>query len=240
MIRITAPHHIFFLTDQALKRYCAAMPAHALARHRLHVLQSCSDLDPLPNARVDPDRRYLVMTGRDSYQKNLTAALRLFAGLPETYHLVLCGPGTESPTFQRGLAAFLTVEQQARVLLRGPLSDIRPELAQAVCYLLTSRYEGLPLGALEAWEAGLPLALARIDGTSDILEQHPLATGLDLSNEGGALSRDAHAVDALVTRFLQDPHYWHQRITAEWAARHSFEPWAAQLRAHVQDMLHDA
>ena len=238
MIRWAAPHHIFFLTEAARQHYCSVMPAKALRRHRLHVLSSCSDLSPLPPRDCPGNEpRILVMTGRVCHQKNMTAALRLFAYLPENYRLVLCGAGTDQPAFQQELDRFLDKGQQARVDLRGPLVDVRPVLAQAVGYLLSSRYEGLPIGALEAWEAGLPLALSRIDGTEDILRQHPLALPLDLAKPELDLSVQARELDHLISRYLSDQAASRLHIQQEWAARHSFTEWSGLLSATVSELL---
>ena len=164
-------------------------------------------------------------------------ALRLFAHLPDSYRLVLCGAGTDHPAFRAGLARILDAGQQARVELRGPLSDVRPELARASGYLLTTRYEGLPIGALEAWEAGLPLVLSRIDGNSAILSHHPLALPLELSDMTDHASRYAQEVDALISRFLADRDQWQGCIRAAWAAHHDFEGWSGHLCRVVSMML---
>jgi glycosyltransferase involved in cell wall biosynthesis len=240
MIRLGVPHHIFFLTETAQRHYCAVMPQRAQRRHRLHVLTSCSDLDPLPPGDMPCDApRVLVMTGRYCQQKNLTAALHLFAHLPDEYRLVLCGAGTDQPAFRVKMAGILDARQQARVDLRGPLADVRPVLAQAAGYLLTSRYEGLPIGALEAWEAGLPLALTRIDGTVEILSRHPLALVLDLTDPLRNMLRDAKALDAMISRYLADRDGWQLRIRQTWEAHHAFEGWSGRLRATVAQILVD-
>lgn len=238
MIRLVVPHHIFFLTEAAQSHYCKVMPPKALRRHHLHVLSSCSDLDPLPPQNRSSDGlRILVMTGRVCHQKNLTAALRLFAHLPDHYRLVLCGAGTDRPGFRAQVDRILEPDQQTRVDLRGPLADVRPVLGQAVGYLLTSRYEGLPIGALEAWEAGLPLALSRIDGTDDILRQHPLALPLDLSESGQDMAAQARALDQLISRYLSDQAFWRGQIQQEWRASHSHAQWSGRLSAAVSGIV---
>ena len=234
VIAVAVPHHIWFLSETARRKYCAAMPPRALARHHLHVLESCSDLEPLPpSPRVPGDPRVLVMTGRASRQKNLRAAIRIFARLPENYRLILSGAGTDTPAFRTRLAADLTPAQLSRVEPLGPVADVAPLLARASGYLLTSRYEGMPIGALEAWQAGLPLALPGIDGTSDILARHPLALRLSLQDP----ARDAAGLYDLLTRYLSDPTVWRARITGVWAQHHAFDGWAARLRAGLRDML---
>lgn len=230
MIRTVVPHHLFFLSEISRMRYVEAISAKVLRRHHLHVLTNCSDLDPLaPQTHAPETPRFIVMTGRDGYQKNLIAAVEIFAYLPPCYRLVLCGSGTDHPAFQDKVAACLTADQMKHVLLRGPVADIRPELARASAYLLTSRYEGVPIGALEAWEAGLPVALPKIDGTADILSQHPMSAALSLTDPAS----DALHLDMMVSRYLSGQAAWQNRIQREWAARYSFADWAERMRAKV-------
>ncbi|MFU8863914.1 MAG: glycosyltransferase [Rhodobacterales bacterium] len=233
MIRIVTTHHIFFLSEIARLRYVGAISAKALRRHHLHVLTNCSDLDPLaPLTHAPETPRFIVMTGRDSYQKNLIAAVEIFAHLPPCYRLVLCGAGTDHPDFQAKVTARLRADQLNRVVLRGPVADIRPELARASAYLLTSHYEGVPIGALEAWEAGLPVALPKIDGTADILSHHPLSAALSLTDPAS----DALHLDMMVSRYLSEQAVWQIRIQREWAARYSFTDWAERMRAKVSSI----
>ena len=234
MIRIVAPHHLFFLSEIARVRYVEAISAKALRRHHLHVLTNCSDLEPLAPLTHAPEApRFIVMTGRDSYQKNLIAAVQIFAHLPSCYRLVLCGSGSDHPAFQAKVTACLTADQMNRVGFRGPVADVRPELARASAYLLTSRYEGMPIGALEAWEAGLPVALPEIDGTADILSQHPLSAALSLTDPAS----DARQLDMMVSRYLTEQAAWQIRIKREWAAGYRFTDWAERMRAKVSAII---
>lgn len=218
---------LVFLTRDQADRMTAAM-GHGMARHRVHVLPNSSNLGPLPPA-PQTQGRHLVMTGRCGWQKNYPLALRLFAHLPEDFTLTLCGAGTETETFQAEAAAILPAHAVSRVRFAGPLRDVRPVLAAADGYLLCSRYEGLPIGALEAFEAGLPLILSRFDGAEDLAATHPLALTLGFED----LAADAAQMAALIGRYTAQREALSEQIRTAWAAHWSREVFATR----VQDLF---
>lgn len=234
LLRRAPAHHLVFLTRGARARYRAAVGSAALRGHQTHVLSNCSHLGEVPRS-AGPDRaaRHLLMAGRAGFQKNHAAAAALMAHLPESYHLTLCGDGTDSDAmralFARSLGA---AAAQARIHHIGPVADIRPLLAEADAFLLTSRYEGMPIAALEAFEAGLPLALTDIPGTGDILAAHPMAAPLPPADMAKAAAR----TEALVEAFRADPAAAILRIRAAWAARFSYDAWKGNLQSLVARM----
>lgn len=231
-LRHGPPQDLIFLSEAARDRFRAAIGTSACARHRLSVLMNCSDLGPLPPApprqggeQGQQQLRQLVMTGRAGYQKNIEAAARLFNHLPDTYQLILCGSGTDSPRLRARLARCLDASAFARVRFEGPVGDVRGLLASADGYLMSSRYEGMPIGALEAFEAGLPLALSDIPGTQEIRDAHPLTLALQFHD----LPTEARALDAMITRYLAQRAATTAQIQACWEARFSYPVWEAGL-----------
>lgn len=202
----------------------------ALARHRCHVLGNCSDLGPPPAPAHRPaSGRHLVMTGRAGWQKNYTAALRLMRHLPDDITLSLCGNGTDSA----GFAAL--VQRHAgpaapRVQALGPLADVRPLLAGADGYMLLSRYEGQPIGALEACEYGLPLILAPFTGAAELMADHPMAVTLS-----GPPQARARTVADMLGRFQGNRPVLEPKIKAHWATRYAPHPFETAARALVFD-----
>lgn len=215
---------LVFLTESQARRMAAGMGRRRMARHRVHVLPNSSNLGPLPPA-PQTQGRHLVMTGRCGWQKNYPLALRLFAHLPGDFTLTLCGAGTETGAFQAQAAKILPPEALARVRFAGPLRDIRPVLAAADGYLLCSRYEGLPIGALEAFEAGLPLILGRFDGAEELAATHPLALTLDFDD----LAADAARMADLVARYKASRTDLAPQIRAAWAQNWSREAFAERV-----------
>lgn len=234
-LRRLPPHDLVFLSEGARARFAAALGPGRMAGHRAHVLENCSDLGPLPRSAA-PGRpeRVMAMTGRAGWQKDLGTAARVMAALGPDWRLILCGAGTQSwAVRQRFARAMGRAAAEARVDFRGPVADVRPVLAAADCYLLSSRYEGMPIGALEAFEAGLPLVLADIPGTEEIRAAHPRAVTLPRARPEAA----APAIEAAVTRYLSDPAGEGAAIRAAWGARFAPARWQAGMRALVTKML---
>jgi glycosyltransferase involved in cell wall biosynthesis len=230
LLRLCPPLNLVFLTPSQADRMGQEMGV-AMTRHRVHVLPNSSDLGPLPEMPPAP-APHLVMTGRCGWQKNYPLALRVFAHLPEDYTLTLCGAGTATDRFQLEAAEILRPDQLARLRCVGPLSDVGPVLAAADGYLLTSRYEGLPIGALEAFEAGLPLILSRFEGAEDLAATHPMALVLGFDD----LAADASQIATLITAYLARRTTLAADIRTAWAARWSYEVFESNARALVADL----
>ncbi len=60
--------------------------------------------------------------------------------------------------------------ERGQVIFHGNVDDARPILSSANCYLSTSRWEGLPLGLLEAFAYSLPVVATKVTGNSDLVE----------------------------------------------------------------------
>lgn len=52
----------------------------------------------------------------------------------------------------------------------GTLDDVRPSLYAADAFVMTSRWEGLPISAIEAMSTGLPVILYNVLGLRDLLQ----------------------------------------------------------------------
>ncbi len=167
------------------------------------------------------------MFGRAGHQKNIEAAAPILAALPPDTRLTLCGINTDTPAMR---AAFDGCVDQ--VDFAGEVGDVRPYLARADMLLMTSRYEGMPIAALEAFEAGLPLALPVIAGTAEIREYHPLLARID---PGDPQQAAAHTM-AVFETYQTDPGTYQSRIHRVWAQYFSYDVWAGNLRDLVQSL----
>lgn len=232
LLRFGAAHRVVLLSEAARSRYVARMGQRALRRHALHVIENCSDLDPLPPVASSADTVRLLMTGRAGYQKNYGFAAQVMAHLPERFSLTICGTGTDTVAFRVPFDAALGAETCARrVRFLGPVMDVSEQLARSDVFLLTSRYEGMPIGALEAMQAGLPVALTRIDGTEEILARHPAAEGFALNDPASA----AASIQELAALICARPDLA-QDIHAAWAKWFSFAAWSIRASDLLDDM----
>jgi glycosyltransferase involved in cell wall biosynthesis len=104
----------------------------------------------------------------------LEAAALIVKALPST-QFVLVGDGplrleVETWRAQRGL--------QERVHLVGLQEDVKPFLAAADLFLVTSDFEGLPLAVIEGMASGLPVVSTRAGGVPDLVGEGQEAGGI--------------------------------------------------------------
>jgi glycosyltransferase involved in cell wall biosynthesis len=117
----------------------------------------------LPNAvaaatepRAALNAPVLLAAGRLTHQKGFDRLLRAFVPVaaqhPE-WTLRICGSGPKRRQLQR-LVEELGIAGQ--VVLRGRVANMARERANASAFVLSSRFEGLPMVLLEAMAAGVP------------------------------------------------------------------------------------
>ena len=109
-----------------------------------------------PAAPDGPDGPLIVCAGRLVRQKNFTLAIEAFAQLDPALdaRLLILGEGEERIRLEV-LVDRLGLNEKVR--FAGHVRDIRPSLARASLFLLSSRYEGYPAVLIEALAAGVPV-----------------------------------------------------------------------------------
>ncbi len=100
--------------------------------------------------------------------KNLPRLVRVFAGLPEAWHLVILGEG-------EGRAAILAeadrLEINHRVHLPGPIADPARVIGLFDVFALSSDSEQFPLAVVEAMAAGLPVVSPAVGDIADMVSE---------------------------------------------------------------------
>lgn len=165
---------------------------------------------------IPADARVLVTVGRLVAEKNHALLLRAVAPLlREDRRLVLVGDGA----LRGELRALVDRLEGGRfVHLTGARQDVPALLASADAYVLSSDSEGLPVGLLEAWAAGLPVVATAVGGIPAALENEE--TGILVA------PRDEPALRAALARVLE-PDAALVRM-AERGCRHAKETYSAE------------
>jgi hypothetical protein len=159
----------------------------------------------------------VVAVGRLVEQKNHELAIRAITQVPGAT-LAIVGDGTLRPQLER-----LAAELGAPVIFTGVRPDARALMGAADVVVMPSRWEGLPLSALEALASGTPLVATNVRGLRElvtdgenallvpeepealaaalrrVLDDQELATRL---SEAGRRVEGAGSDDALVAGFL--------------------------------------
>ena len=125
-------------------------------------------------------------------QKNHALAIRAIARVPEAA-LVVLGEGPDRAELEELVRAEGVTD---RVVLPGVRQDARALLGAADAVLFTSRWEGLPLAALEALASGSPVIAVAARGLNELLT--------DGKDTGLVDSEDPERVAGGLRRVLED------------------------------------
>ena len=113
----------------------------------IHSISECSNFS----------RKELLSIGRLSYQKGLDRLIKAFKIVHETYpewKLFIYGDGEERDWL---LGLIQEYNLGSSVVIHCPVKNIGEIYCNSSCFVLTSRYEGLPMVLLEAMSYGLPI-----------------------------------------------------------------------------------
>jgi glycosyltransferase involved in cell wall biosynthesis len=141
-------------------------------------------LEPLPRPFGGPT---VGSVGRLDRQKGYDVLLRALAELPDAA-LVLVGDGPERAALERQAAG--------RVRFAGWQDEPRGHLTTFDVFALSSRFEGFPLGIVEAMLAELPVVATRVGSVPEAVRDGE--TGLLVPAD------DPHALAAALRRVLDD------------------------------------
>jgi glycosyltransferase involved in cell wall biosynthesis len=123
----------------------------------VRIVEIPNALPPLPGGPSPREGKAILAAGRLSPQKGfdmLLAAYRQVAADHPDWTLHIFGAGPKDDRLRR-LAAEYGLDGPVR--LRGRTADLAGEMERASVYVLSSRFEGMPMVLLEAMSKGLPV-----------------------------------------------------------------------------------
>ena len=123
-----------------------------------------------PRPQSNEKFRWLAV-GRLDPVKDHATLLRAFALLPQAARLTIAGSGQLEEALHR-LAIDLNIAD--RVFFLGFQSDVRQWMQQSDAFVLSSRWEGLPLALMEASAYELPSVFTETAGSRELLPDSPL------------------------------------------------------------------
>lgn len=125
------------------------------------------DLSWTNNKGMAKERWIFLSVGSLLPQKNPVGLIRSFAAMRhKDCELWLAGDGILRPEVEREIAIFGLGD---RVRLLGVRQDVSQLLAQADCFVMASRWEGLPMAILEAGAVALPVVAPPVGALPELL-----------------------------------------------------------------------
>jgi glycosyltransferase involved in cell wall biosynthesis len=144
---------------------------------------------PPPGGRL-AEGRLVIAVGRLVDQKNHALAIRAITQVPDAT-LAIVGDGPLRPQLEQ-----LAGELGAPVIFTGVRKDARALMGAADVVVMPSRWEGLPLTALEALASGTPLVATSVRGLRELVTDGENAL---------LVPEDPDALAAALRRVLDDP-----------------------------------
>lgn len=162
--------HNVFISKENLKRAAKLQ----LTNYENSYVPNCA-AEPLESESTldwenKPDRFRIISIAVFRPQKDHQLLFRAFNLLPPKFELILVGRNTDSGEIIDLAKSELHNDKFSRVSFMGERSDIYELLTNADLFVLTSKYEGMPIAALEALAVGLPIIMTNVSGADEICE----------------------------------------------------------------------
>lgn len=123
-----------------------------------------------PERQSSNDNRIVLCVARFTYQKGLDILLNCWSHVVKKHKdwkLCIIGDGEEK---QNLITLINTLQINDSVEIKPPTQNIELEYINSSIYIMTSRYEGMPMVLIEAMACGLPVvSFACQSGPSDII-----------------------------------------------------------------------
>jgi glycogen(starch) synthase len=197
MVRLLArADWVVSVSSAALEQARAAVPAIEARSSVIRNAVTAPALAPSPLPFTPPT---FLCLGRLTPQKGFDLALRAVAQLATRFpevRLVIAGDGDERAPLET-LAETLGIADRCDWRGWVPPSDVSRVIDEATIVVLASRYEGLPLVALEAAWMGRPVVATRVGGMAEVVCDEE--TGLLVQPE------NVDELASAMTRLLERP-----------------------------------
>ncbi len=212
------PDHVTAVSQSvANAHYSAGL----VSRSKLSVLPNGADIEAW---RTDPsiraaarqelnlvDKFLWLAAGRLDAVKDYPTLLRAMAATPEPARLLIAGDG---PLRSELLALSARLGLERRVRFLGFVPGLTRWLQAADAFVLSSRWEGLPMGLIEAAACALPAIATDVPGSREVIV-HGLTGWLAAPGDAAALAQ------AMTTLMQRSPDQ--RRIMGEQARRQAIE-----------------
>ena len=118
--------------------------------------------------REDNGLAKIIMVARDNYPKDYKTFFKALASV-SSKAITVVGRGTDKPGF-KNMARSLAGDSFQKIQFLGERSDIECLLEESTIFVLSSRFEGLPISIIEAMNKGLPIVATTVGGIPEIVE----------------------------------------------------------------------
>jgi len=145
-----------------------------VSQKKLKLIENSVNIPSLtvPESIFDLAKLKIITISRFDYAKNTSLLISIAeeiknSGRLDRFEIIILGSGPEETQLIKEVDQKKLNEY---ILFKGFISDPYKYLIESFCYLSTSRWEGMPLGVLEAMSVGLPVIATDVVGNKDSVQ----------------------------------------------------------------------
>lgn len=186
--------HIFWVSQSSFDGYAF----HKWFKNKSTVLYNIIDIDSLYQKMETDNNRYnydVIYIGRLTAPKNPQRLMRVFGKIKEIYPTVKMAVVGTGDLEQETKALCSELNLQNNVEFLGFQNNPLKMLHDAKVMIMTSRFEGTPMCALEAMALGVPIVSTPVDGLKVLVK----------NGENGYLSDDDDELANKILELINDP-----------------------------------
>lgn len=192
-------------TEDALKKWLKD----SKLNHKIITINNGVDLTKFKNIstknhsefKFDDNQKLIVMVSRMEDPKDPLTLVKAISLCPPNYHCLLVGPGELIPNI-KSLANQLSIQDRIHCL--GNRNDIPSILKIADVGVLSTRWEGFGLVAIEYMASGLPCIVSDVEGLRDVVGDSDLLFPVG----------DAENLAIKMQKLIENPEYTMTKIDA--------------------------
>ncbi|CAH7388112.1 conserved hypothetical protein [Vibrio chagasii] len=174
-------------------------------------------------------QRKILAVGSLTEQKNYELMINVFSSLKrlvnDDLHLYIAGEGSKVYT-DKIINLIQKLDLNNNVTLLGNRNDVPEIMRECDLFLMTSKWEGLPIALIEAQVLGLPSLVTNVGGCSEVIELTGGGTIVDLG--------DSESITLELSRYFNDSIYY-QKVKDNLADYGSTLDISCSLKKHVSE-----
>lgn len=202
-----------FFVDKILQYFCYKIVAvsfavkenlvlHGIKQEKIDVLYNCINIEKYFQRKVEHEFFTYLFIGRLIDQKGVDVLIHAFSKNRENTRLVIVGAGGMKDEL---ISQVRNLNLDSQICFVGTIYDIPQQFAEADCFVLPSRYEGLGIVIIEAMAAGTPIIVTDFSAGLELI-QHEI-NGLVVPRDNPAALTDAMKrikIDAVLREKLKN------------------------------------
>jgi glycosyltransferase involved in cell wall biosynthesis len=139
-----------------------------IANSKISTIYNSTSFVPTPlYARQNPDGVRLIMVARNDHPKDYATFFKAVAK-SNIDSVMVVGRGTDEDSFIASARSY-TGDNFHKIEFLGARSDIEELLERANLFVLSSKFEGLPISIIEAMSKGLPILASSVGGIPELV-----------------------------------------------------------------------